>query len=115
MNLSEEFFSGPGGTKEMNLEKNFILREMAGEYVIIPTGKRAPVQEGLLTVNEVGAALWKELERGADFQELLASVLAQYEVEEERAVREIREFLDLLRRNGILTMEEDEYRDRDHN
>ena len=46
MNLSEEFFSGPGGTKDMNLEKDFILREMAGEYVIIPTGKRAPVQEG---------------------------------------------------------------------
>ena len=85
MNLPEEFFSGPGGTKDMNLEKDFILREMAGEYVIIPTGKRAPLQEGLLTVNEVGA------------------------------VREIREFLDLLRRNGILTMEEDEYRDRDHN
>ena len=83
MNLPEEFFSGPGGTKDMNLEKDFILREMAGEYVIIPTGKRAPLQEGLLTVNEVGAALWKELERGADFQELLASVLAQYEVEED--------------------------------
>lgn len=115
MNLPEEFFSGPGGTKDMNLEKDFILREMAGEYVIIPTGKRAPLQEGLLTVNEVGAALWKELETGADFQELLASVLAQYEVEEERAVREIREFLDLLRKNGILTMEENEYRDRDHN
>ena len=108
MNLSEEFFSGPGGTKDMNLEKDFILREMAGEYVIIPreyviipTGKRAPVQEGLLTVNEVGAALWKELETGADFQELLASVLAQYEVEEERAVREIREFLDLLGNSWI--------------
>ena len=42
-------------------------------------------------------------------------MLAQYEVEEERAVREIREFLDLLRRNGILTMEEDEHRNRDHN
>ena len=48
MNLPEEFFSGPGGTKDMNLEKDFILREMAGEYVIIPTGKGPPSRKGSL-------------------------------------------------------------------
>ena len=99
----------------MKISKEFMLREIAGEYIVVPTGQAVFRFMGLITVNEVGAALWKELERGADFQELLASVLAQYEVEEERAVREIREFLDLLRRNGILTMEEDEHRNRDHN
>lgn len=98
----------------MKLEKDFILREMAGEYVIIPTGKKVPLQEGLLTVNESGARLWKKLEQGAGFDELVEAVLERYEVSEEAAVKEIQEFVETLLQNGILIMEEDEYRNRDY-
>ena len=46
----------------MKIQKEFVLREIAGDYVIIPTGKTALTFNGLITVNEVGAELWKMLQ-----------------------------------------------------
>ena len=45
--------------KIMKIQKEFVLREIAGDYVIIPTGKTVLTFNGLITVNEVGAELWK--------------------------------------------------------
>ena len=45
----------------MRVKKDFILREIAGDYIIIPTGKTALEFNGLITVNEVGASLWNML------------------------------------------------------
>lgn len=42
----------------MKVEKEFVLREIAGDYIIIPTGKTVLDFNGLITVNEVGASLW---------------------------------------------------------
>ena len=46
----------------MKVLKEFVLREIAGDYVIIPTGKTVLTFNGLITVNEVGADLWKMLQ-----------------------------------------------------
>lgn len=41
----------------MKISKEFILREIAGEYILVPVGKTALTFNGLVTVNEVGAHL----------------------------------------------------------
>ena len=46
----------------MKVDKEFILREIAGDYIIIPTGKTVLDFNGLITVNEVGVDLWKMLQ-----------------------------------------------------
>ena len=46
----------------MKIDKKFVLREIAGEYIIIPTGKTALDFKGLITVNEVGVSIWKMLQ-----------------------------------------------------
>lgn len=94
------------GTGEMRVQKDFILREIAGDYVIIPTGKTVLTFNGLLTVNEVGADLWNMLQSDVDFEELLRGILDIYDVEEETACEDIREFLDKLDAAGILIRDE---------
>ena len=47
----------------MKIEKDFILREIAGDYVIVPTGKTALEFNGLITVNELGAFIWEKLQQ----------------------------------------------------
>lgn len=86
----------------MRIDKDFILREIAGDYIIIPTGKTALEFNGLITVNEVGYSLWKMLEKEVSFEELLMGILEEYEVEETVAREDIKEFLDILLREGIL-------------
>ena len=86
----------------MRVEKEFILREIAGEYIIVPTGNTVMEFNGMITVNGVGVFLWKKLQEEVTFEELLQAVLDEYEVDEETAKKDIQDFLDKLTEKGIL-------------
>lgn len=90
----------------MKIQKEFVLREIAGDYVIIPTGKTVLTFNGLITVNEVGAELWKMLQSDVTFEDLTKGILEIYDVDEETAKEDIREFLDTLEKGGVLDTEE---------
>ena len=86
----------------MKVRKDFVLRETAGDYMIIPTGRTVRSFDGLITVNEVGADLWDMLQSEVTFDDLLRGILTIYDVDKETAEEDIREFLDTLRERGIL-------------
>ena len=77
----------------MKLEKEFVLREIAGDYVIIPVGKTVIEFNGLITVNEVGVSIWNMLQNEVTFDQIVQGILNEYEVEESVAREDIREFL----------------------
>lgn len=86
----------------MKVEKEFVLREIAGDYVIIPTGQTVLYFNGLITVNEIGAFLWNLLQNEVTMEDLVKSVLNEYDVDEITAREDIQEFLDTLVNGGIL-------------
>ena len=88
----------------MQINKEFVLREIAGEYIIIPTGATVLEFNGLITVNETGVILWNMLQQEVTEDELVRGILEEYEVEEEVAREDIREFLDTLVNEKILTV-----------
>ena len=90
----------------MRVDKEFVLREIAGDYIIIPTGKTVLEFNGLITVNEVGVDIWKMLQEDVTFEDLVKGILDQYDVEEEVAREDIQEFLDTLISGGILEKDE---------
>ncbi len=92
----------------MKVGKEFVLREIAGDYIIIPTGKMALQFNGLITVNEVGVFLWNLLQEDITKEELLQRVLREYEVDETVAREDIQEFLDKLIQGGILAGEQED-------
>ena len=89
----------------MKITKEFVLRDIAGEHILIPIGATALELNGLITVNEVGVTIWKLLQNEVTFDEIVAAVLEEYEVEEETARADVREFLDTLIENRILAPE----------
>ena len=90
----------------MRITKEFVLREIAGDYIIIPTGKTVFDFNGLITLNEVGVSLWKMLQNEVTFDDLLQGVLDEYDVEPAVAREDIQEFLDQLVSGGIMEAEE---------
>lgn len=86
----------------MKIEKEFVLREIAGDYVIIPTGKTVLEFNGLATINEVGVFLWNLLQNEITEEELVQNLLNEYEVDEETARADISEFIDILVANKVL-------------
>lgn len=91
----------------MHISDEFILRNIAGDLIIVPTGKEAMNFQGLITVNQVGAFLWTELQnKHLSQEELIASLLEEYEVDPETAKEDVGEFLELVRSRGMLQDEE---------
>lgn len=86
----------------MKIDKDFVLREIAGDYIIVPTGNTALTFNGLITVNEVGAFLWELLQKDITEKEMVEAVLAEYDVDENTARTDIREYVEKLEKNGIL-------------
>ena len=86
----------------MKIDKEFILREIAGDYIIIPTGKTILDFNGMITVNEVGAFLWEKLQKDVTLNDLIEAVVDEYDVEESQAKADIEEFLATLIKGEIL-------------
>ena len=46
--------------------KRFVLRKVAGENILVPVGNTALTFNGLVTLNESGAFLWKHMGKKQD-------------------------------------------------
>lgn len=92
----------------MRIEKEFVLREIAGDCIIIPIGKTALEFNGLITVNEVGVTIWNMLQEEVTFDQLVQGILDEYDVEEDVVREDIQEFLDALAKDGILVKDEED-------
>ena len=86
----------------MKIKENFILRKIAGDDVVVPIGENIADFNGVITLNETAALLWKELETGSTREELKASLCKEYDVPEEKAYKDIDKFVNILKEHGIL-------------
>ena len=86
----------------LKIDKEYVLRQIGDDYIIVPVGQAALSFNGMITVNETGAFLWEQLVKGTSKEGLLQTLLETYEVIQEEAERDIDEFLDVLYKNSIL-------------
>ena len=86
----------------MKIKEGFMLREVAGSYVVVAVGKRSEQFNGMVNLNETGAFLWKLVEQGASRDELLNSLLEAYEVEREKAEKDVDKFISVLQQNNFV-------------
>ena len=86
----------------MKIKDGFILREIAGNFIVIAIGNAVKDFNGVITLNETGAFLWKQLEKGATKEQLLKALLNEYEVTQEIALQHIDKFIEKLTNAQLL-------------
>ena len=86
----------------MKLKKDFILREIMGDVVIVKINQSTSQFNGLITVNELGIFIWENLEKVLDENDLLQLILDEYEVERDVAKKDLDEFLQVLKDMDII-------------
>ena len=69
----------------MKIKQGFMLRSIAGSNIVVPAGAAAVDFNGMITLNDSGAFLWKVLEKGADIDGMVQALLAEYDVDAETA------------------------------
>lgn len=81
----------------MKIKSGYIMREIAKSHVVVPTGDVALDFSGIMTLNEAGASLWRQLEAGATEPELIAALLEDYDTDENTAQEDVSEFIAKLK------------------
>lgn len=86
----------------MKIKDGFILREVAGSYLVVAAGARVKDFNGMVNLNETGAFLWKLLEKGAEKEEMTEALLKEYDVQKEVAAADVNAFTTKLAEAGLL-------------
>lgn len=86
----------------MKINGEFVLREVVGEYIVIPTGRTALTMNGMITLDPVGALIWQELTEGSEPSSVLAKILDRFDVDEATARADMEEFIEKLRASGLI-------------
>ena len=86
----------------MKLIGSFCLRTIADEIVAIPTGESVETFSGIISLNGVGRFLMELLAQECTEQSLTDRLQQEYEVDGETAAADVRDFLQILRTNGLL-------------
>lgn len=86
----------------MKIHKDFVLRQIAESWVVLPLAEKTVNFNGMLTLNESGVMLWRALEQGADREALVSVLTAEYTVSEDQAAADVDEFVQKLRNAGCL-------------
>lgn len=80
----------------MKINGEFIMREVAGDAILIPVGNTALQFNGIIALGPVGALIWEGLSAGKDRSQLLSDILENFEIDPATAEADLDEFLNQL-------------------
>lgn len=93
----------------MRVKDQLVLREIAGQYIIVPIMERVKEVPSMVYISSSAAYLWQHM-GGREFtlDELVDLIISKYKnVTREKAQEDIITFLQILARNNILDMSDD--------
>lgn len=89
----------------MKVSNEFVLRQVADEYLLIPIGQASLRISGMISLSESGVLLYRKLADGCGYEDLVRSLLEEYEVDEREARQDVTAFLNKMRALQMLEEE----------
>ena len=86
----------------MRLKKDYALRQIADTWVVLALATETVNFNGMLTLNDSGAMLWKVLEEKCELDALVDALMSEYEVSEEQAKADAQDFINKLIEVGCI-------------
>ncbi len=77
----------------MKIKEGFILRNVAGNYVVVPVGEATLDFNGMMSLNETGAFMFEKLCNGITREELVDETVSEYGIPKERAQKDVDNFI----------------------
>ncbi len=88
--------------KDMKAKDGFVLRNVVGEYILMPVGDNIAKFKGTILLNEVSALVWEKLQNPISKADLLQAILDEFEVERAVAAADLDVLLTTLRSYGVI-------------
>ncbi|PJM75729.1 PqqD family protein [Bifidobacterium simiarum] len=86
----------------MRIKDGFVLREVAGQGVVIATGEASRDFHGMIRLNGTGEMIWKSLADGRSEERIVEELTERFDITEEQAKTDVTAFVRQMRDNGFL-------------
>ena len=87
---------------ERRIKDGFVLRDVAGQTVVIATGEASRDFHGMVKLNGTGRVIWEGLSRGDDAEDIAQELAKSYDVDLETAQRDVASFVATAQKAGFL-------------
>lgn len=90
----------------MRIKRGFVLREVAGQNMVIATGEASKDFHGMIKLNDTGKEIWQGLQEGISVAEIAKRIQEKYDVEYEKAMEDTENFVEKIKEAGFLVDEQ---------
>lgn len=86
----------------MKIKENYVMREVAGQAIVIAVGEESERFKGMINLNRTGKEVWRYLEKDMDLVEIVKKIVEKYDVDENTAMQDVENMINKLFQSGIL-------------
>jgi hypothetical protein len=87
----------------MKIKKDYVIKTIGEDIVVVPIKDEAISFNGIITLNKTGKFLFESLQKqDLSKEELLESILDNYDVSEEKASQDIDIFINKCEKQGLM-------------
>ncbi|MBO4622072.1 MAG: PqqD family protein [Paludibacteraceae bacterium] len=89
----------------MKLKYEFAVRTICGESVAVAIGEGSREYHNIISLNETARDIFKLIQEGNDEDAIVAAMLKEYDVTEEKLRPEVQALIGKLREEGLIVEE----------
>lgn len=86
----------------MKIKENYVMREVAGQEIVIAIGEESGRFKGMINLNRTGRDVWTCLKNGMDLNETVKKIVDKYEVDSNIVAQDVEKMVDKLYKVGVL-------------
>lgn len=86
----------------MKLKQDYMLAEVAGEYVAVATNSNEDSARRIVRMNDTGKLIWDGIADGKDERAIVSDLMDQYEVDEQTAAESVKRIFQKMIDAGIV-------------
>ena len=85
----------------MKIKEGYILRNVAGSFVVVPVGNATLEYNGMMNLNETGAFLFGKMIEGISREDLIKALTDEYDVDDETAKQDVDAFIEKVKEQDL--------------
>ena len=88
--------------EEMKIKEGFVLRNVADEYIVMPTGGNIAKFDGAVVLNDVSAFIFEKLLNPASKEDIVTALIDEYDVDAQTAAKDVDALVCEFEKMGII-------------
>ena len=88
----------------MKIKDGFVLREVAGQAVVIAVGEASKEFHGMINLNATGKLVWQGIEQGLTEAEIVGKLVDQYDVTADKAQVDVHRMIEKMSTACVLAL-----------